>query len=65
MKSLERAAMFEAISLVVEEIDSIFKEYGFDPANFDPDNDEFVDNPDVEFFNTMYNHVHCIKKLIE
>ncbi len=64
MKSLERAAMFEALNLVIEDIDSIFEEYGFNPKDFDPDNVEFFDIPDLEIAK-VYSHVHGLKEAVE
>jgi hypothetical protein len=64
MKSLERAAMFEALNGVIEEIDAIFEEYGFKPEDFDPDNLEFADIPDLEIAK-VYSHVHGLKEAVE
>lgn len=64
MKSLERAAMFEALNGAIEEIDAIFAEYGFSPDEFDPDNQEFADIPDLEIAK-VYSHVHGLKASVE
>lgn len=64
MKSLERAAMFEALNGAIEEIDSIFAEYGFSPDDFDPENLEFADVPDLEIAK-VYSHVHGLKEAVE
>ena len=63
-KSLERAAMFEAINAAIEEIDAIFEEYGFKREDFDPDNLEFADIPDLEIAK-VYSHVHGLKEAVE
>ncbi len=64
MKTLERAAIFEALHTVIEEIDAIFEEYGFNPEDFDPDNLEFADIPDLEIAK-VYSHVHGLKEAVE
>ena len=64
MKSLERAAMFEALTGAIEEIDAIFTEYGYSPDDFDPEHLEFVDIPDSEIAK-VYSHVHGLKNLVE
>lgn len=64
MKSLEHAALFEALSGAIEEIDAIFAEYGFSPDEFDPETLEFADLPDAEIAQA-YLHVHHLKEAVE
>lgn len=64
MKSLERASMFESLIEAIEEIDAIFAEHGFSPADFDPENLEFADVPDAEV-GKVYSFVHGLKEAVE
>jgi len=64
MKSLERAAMLESITGIIEEIDAIFEEHGFNPEDFDPDNLEFSDIPDPEI-GKVYSYVYGLKEAID
>lgn len=64
MRHLEKAALFEALSEAIEEIDSIFKEYGFNPNEFDED---AFDNGEVEDYDVShaYSHVKKLKDISE
>lgn len=64
MRQLEKAALFEALTEALDEIDSIFKEFGYNPEDFDED---AFDSGDVEDYDVAhaYSHVRSIKEIAE
>lgn len=61
MTELEKAALFEQINEMLSDIDLIFKEYGFDPDEFDEDELEDFSNDDI---GEAYKHINRLKKEI-
>ena len=63
MNTLNRAALYEHLSEMVEEIDCLFKEYGYDPKLFDIDElEEFEEDQDLGH---IYKHINQLKMAIE
>jgi regulator of replication initiation timing len=61
MRELEKAALFEQVTEMLQDIDSIFKEYGFDPDSFDETElEEFEDD-----VGEAYKHINRLKKAID
>lgn len=62
MRELEKAALFEQVTEMLEDIDSIFKEYGFDPEDFDED--ELTDpSANVDEVTIAYGHVSQLRRI--
>jgi hypothetical protein len=59
MNNLERASLFEEIKSLIDDIDSLMVEHGFDPDEFDPD-----DSSDDEI-HRMYSLIHQLKESVE
>lgn len=64
MSDLQKAALFQQLNEMVEEIDMVFKEHGFDPEDFDED---ALDSGDVADYDiaSAYNHINRFKHIIE
>lgn len=61
MTTLERAALFEQVTGMLEEIEDIFKEYGYDPKEFDED---LLEDSDDEI-TQAYGHIYKLKNIVE
>lgn len=60
MTSQQLAAFHNDLSGLIEEIDSLFREYGFDPEDFDEDTlEDFDESHDMGF---LYQFVHKLKE---
>ena len=60
MTSQQLAAFHNDLSGLIEEIDSLFREYGFDPEDFDEDSlEDFDESSDVGY---LYQFVQKLKE---
>lgn len=64
MRDTERVALYEAIKDQINEIDSLFEEYGLSPEDFDPDSEEFDSVRDTEV-GKVYGLIHNLKVAVE
>lgn len=62
--NLEKAALFESLNDMIDDIESIFRDYGYDPSEFDEGEFESgeIENYDIA---EAYSHVNKLKRLVE
>lgn len=58
------APLLEDIKSLIDDIDEIFKEYGYSPEEFDPDSEKFFEESDQQIAK-IYGKIYDLKEAIE
>lgn len=63
--NLQQAALFESIRESIEEIDSLFKEHGYDPEDFDEEQLESGEVDTGDDILLAYSYIHRLKNVVD